>query len=82
MWVIGFALNDSGTAIPAVSATLAIPLVIAASITRVWGATAQRQRQPPPPAASQPTYGVTCAAVAERQVVHRGRHARAPGPGT
>jgi hypothetical protein len=33
MWVIGFSLNDSGTAIPAVSATLAIPLVIAASIT-------------------------------------------------
>ncbi len=28
MWVIGFALNDSGTAIPAVGAALAIPLVI------------------------------------------------------
>jgi hypothetical protein len=28
MWVIGFALNDSGVAIPAVGATLAIPLVI------------------------------------------------------
>jgi len=30
--VIGFAMNDSGTAIPAVSATLAIPLVIAVSV--------------------------------------------------
>jgi hypothetical protein len=29
MWVIGFALNDSGAAIPAVGATLALPLVIA-----------------------------------------------------
>jgi hypothetical protein len=29
MWVIGFALNDSGAAIPAVGATLACPLVIA-----------------------------------------------------
>lgn len=28
MWVIGFALNDSGTAIPAVGAGLAIPLLI------------------------------------------------------
>src|SRR5665647_2998552 len=27
MWVIGFALNDSGTAIPAVGAALAIPPV-------------------------------------------------------
>src|SRR6185437_15440505 len=36
MWVIGFSLNDSGTAIPAVSATLAIPLVIATSITALW----------------------------------------------
>jgi hypothetical protein len=29
MWVIGFALNDSGSAIPAVGGTLALPLVIA-----------------------------------------------------
>jgi hypothetical protein len=29
---IGFALNDSGTAIPAVAATVAIPLLIAASV--------------------------------------------------
>ena len=28
MWVVGFALNDSGTAIPAVGAALAIPLLI------------------------------------------------------
>lgn len=32
MWVIGFALNDSGAAIPAVGATLACPLVIAVAI--------------------------------------------------
>jgi hypothetical protein len=32
MWVIGFALNDSGAAIPAVGATLACPLVIAIAI--------------------------------------------------
>ena len=28
MWVIGFALNDSGSAIPAAGATLALPLVV------------------------------------------------------
>ncbi len=32
MWVLGFALNDSGAAIPAVGATLACPLVIALAI--------------------------------------------------
>ncbi|MEO8555740.1 MAG: hypothetical protein ABI474_03630 [Actinomycetota bacterium] len=32
MWVIGFAVNDSGTAIPAVGAALAIPLVIALAL--------------------------------------------------
>jgi hypothetical protein len=32
MWVIGFALNDSGAAIPSVGATLAIPLVIAIAL--------------------------------------------------
>jgi hypothetical protein len=32
MWVIGFALNDSGAAIPAVGATLAIPLVVAIAL--------------------------------------------------
>jgi hypothetical protein len=32
MWVIGFALNDSGAAIPAVGGTLALPLVIALSL--------------------------------------------------
>jgi hypothetical protein len=45
MWVVGFSLNDSGTAIPAVSAILAIPLVIAASITAIGdggGATTPR----------------------------------------
>ena len=53
MWVIGFALNDSGTAIPAVERTLAIPLVIAASITALKDddararATSRQQHQPP-----------------------------------
>ena len=46
MWVIGFALNDSGTAIPAVSATLAIPLVIATSISAL--ATDDESPVPPP----------------------------------
>jgi hypothetical protein len=32
MWAIGFALNDSGAAIPAVGATLALPLVIAIAV--------------------------------------------------
>jgi len=32
IWVIGFALNDSGAAIPAVGATLALPLVIAIAL--------------------------------------------------
>ena len=32
MWVIGFALNDSGTAIPPVGVTLAFPLLIAIAI--------------------------------------------------
>ena len=32
MWMIGFALNDSGAAIPAVGATVALPLVIAIAL--------------------------------------------------
>jgi hypothetical protein len=32
MWVMGFALNDSGSAIPAVGGTLALPLVIAIAL--------------------------------------------------
>jgi hypothetical protein len=32
MWVIGFLLNDSGAAIPAVGATLALPLLIALAL--------------------------------------------------
>ena len=32
LWVLGFALNDSGAAIPAVGATIACPLVIAIAI--------------------------------------------------
>ena len=30
--LLGFALNDSGTAVPAVAATVAIPLLISASV--------------------------------------------------
>jgi len=32
LWVIGFALNDSGAAIPAVGGTLAVPLVLAIAL--------------------------------------------------
>jgi hypothetical protein len=53
MWVIGFALNDSGTAIPAVSATLAIPLVIATSITAL-GSAGDPPTPPPPQVAASP----------------------------
>jgi hypothetical protein len=53
IWVVGFALNDSGTAIPAVSATLAIPLVIATSITAL-GSAGEPPAERPPPAAPTP----------------------------
>jgi hypothetical protein len=47
---IGFAVNDSGTVIPAIGATLAIPLVIAASMRALEDGTPQtppaRQEQP------------------------------------
>jgi hypothetical protein len=33
VWVVGFALNDSGAAIPAVGAALACPLVIAIALS-------------------------------------------------
>ncbi len=55
MWVIGFALNDSGTAIPAVSAILGIPLVIATSITALSDAAAPPAAPPPPPPATRRT---------------------------
>jgi len=32
MMLIGFLMNDSGTSIPAVAATVALPLLIAASV--------------------------------------------------
>ncbi len=54
MWVIGFSLNDSGTAIPAVSATLAIPLVIAASITALGSDGDPPAPAPQPAGASAP----------------------------
>jgi hypothetical protein len=50
MWVVGFSLNDSGTAIPALSAVLGIPLVIATSITAIGdggGATTPRPSRSP-----------------------------------
>jgi hypothetical protein len=53
VWVVGFALNDSGTAIPAVSATLAIPLVIATSITAL-GSAGEVPAERPPPAIATP----------------------------
>ncbi len=42
---IGFALNDSGTAIPAVAATVAIPLLIAASVRALE---LHEEEHPPP----------------------------------
>jgi hypothetical protein len=53
MWVIGFSLNDSGTAIPAVSATLAIPLVFAVSISAL-GSAGDSPAPPGPPAPATP----------------------------
>jgi hypothetical protein len=54
--LIGFALNDSGTTIPAVAATVAIPLLIAASVRAVeladgerLEAAVARARTPPKP---------------------------------
>ena len=76
MWVIGFSLNDSGTAIPAVSATLAIPLVIAASITAL-GSAGDSPAPPGPPAASHPSRRDQTP-VAEGHVVDGGRHAEDP----
>ena len=51
MWVIGFALNDSGAAIPAVGGTLALPLVIAIALR-----TLEEEKSPGPATsrASQP----------------------------
>jgi hypothetical protein len=54
MWVIGFSLNDSGTAIPAVSAILAIPLVIATSITALEDDGDAEPGRPPPPLPATP----------------------------
>jgi len=42
MWLIGFALNDSGAAIPSVGATLAIPLVIAIALRTLEDQRAER----------------------------------------
>jgi hypothetical protein len=46
MWVIGFALNDSGTAIPAVGGSLAIPLVIAIALRTLEDATFAEPAEP------------------------------------
>jgi hypothetical protein len=47
MLAIGFALNDSGTVVPAVGATLAIPLLIAASVRVLELDDAGRRPDPP-----------------------------------
>ena len=52
MMLIGTALNDSGTAVPAVAATVAIPLLIAASVRALELQDAER---PPPSASADPT---------------------------
>ena len=54
VWVIGFALNDSGTAIPAVSAILGIPLVIVASISALANSGADPARTGPAPPVPAP----------------------------
>ena len=66
LFLIGFAANDSGTAIPAVGATLALPLVIALSVRTLLDETSRRRSTTPatpatPPAAqtSHPAYGAT-----------------------
>jgi len=54
--VAGFALNDSGTVVPAVASTVAIPLLIAASVRaveiadteRLEAAVARTRRRPSP----------------------------------
>jgi hypothetical protein len=57
---IGFAVNDSGTAIPAVGFTLAIPLIIAASVRTLEDDEQPgreqpgREQQAPPAAATEP----------------------------
>jgi hypothetical protein len=56
MLAIGFALNDSGTVVPAVGATLAIPLLIAASV-RVLETEDTDDTTPTPTPADQGTRG-------------------------
>lgn len=56
---IGFAVNDSGTVVPAIGACLCIPLLIAASVRTLEMADAQESQPPagptdPPPAAGSP----------------------------
>ncbi len=51
---IGFAVNDSGTAIPAVGFTLAIPLVIAASLRAMEDGERPASAAATPPAAAAP----------------------------
>jgi len=53
MWVIGFALNDSGTAIPAVGASLAIPLVIAIALRTLEDPTLTEPAEPAEPATTR-----------------------------
>jgi hypothetical protein len=52
MWTLGFALNDSGAAIPAVGGTLALPLVLAVALRTLedeWAAAPATSRAAPLP---------------------------------
>ncbi|HET8616368.1 MAG TPA: hypothetical protein VFL94_12645 [Actinomycetales bacterium] len=61
MLAIGFAVNDSGTVIPAIGAMLAIPLVIAASMRALQDDLRDDRRASQPTASSsaQPSHGAT-----------------------
>jgi hypothetical protein len=48
MWVVGFLLNDSGAAIPAVGATLALPLVIAIALRTLEDERLEQQKAASP----------------------------------
>lgn len=69
---IGFAVNDSGVAIPAVGATLAVPLIVSVSLTHLLDEAreqaptrAERRRRRPRPTDPEPATG-------RRRGAHRG----------
>ena len=85
LFLIGFAANDSGTAIPAVGATLALPLVIAISVRTLLDETRSAETTTPATPAtprtaqtSHPAYGAT-----ERRTpsVNASTPASSPPPG-